>query len=327
MALRKLSSVCLSLLLLGEIRVVPAERLPAAAGPFSIGNAEIVWRAATNHLPASLWVYKEIPAEFSPQMISNIMALGEFRKTDQKKVPVYYPIREKSLLHFESKDKTRRLDLVPAFGWIDYSDSKAIVSTKRDGPVEGIPTLDHAVELAVKYAAQMGIERFELATKQKSSELKTRFTAGHRRWDDKELDKTVLETNMVGVNLIRKLDGLDFAGGWGSGGLWIDFGNRAKVALLKMSWRNLQRHKSYPVASRQTMMEQIKRGEASMVGPPINPADLKKVVIKAITPFYWAGIGYNPHALVYPFAVLEAHVSLGQTNVALELNCPILIED
>ena len=70
----------------------------------------------------------------------------------------------------------------------------------------------------------------------------------------------------------------------------------------------------------------IKRGEATMTGPPINPAELKKVVIKAVTPFYWAGIGYNPQERVYPFAVLEVDAHLGNSTVSLELNCPILME-
>lgn len=324
--MRKSIVAILSLLLTGRFLAVSAETLPVGGGQFLLGTAEIVWRADTNKLPASLWVYKEIPASLSPMMLSNLAALGEFRESDKKKVSLDYPIRHKSLIHFENKERTRRLDVIPAFGWIDYSDAKAIVSAREDGPIDQIPTPEEALDLAIKYSAKMGISRSELATMPSSSEIKARYTIGHRSWYDKDLSKTVRETNMFGVNLIRKLDGFDFAGGWGSGGVWIDFGNRGRVALMKISWRNLQRYKSYSVASPKTIMERITHGEATIVGQPINPAELKRLVIKTITPFYWAGIGYSPQEVVYPFAVLGAEANLGHTNVSFELNCPLLID-
>jgi len=52
--------------------------------PLEKGEYDLVWDAPTNELPSALWVYRVLPAQFSPMVISNLMALGSFTLRDRK---------------------------------------------------------------------------------------------------------------------------------------------------------------------------------------------------------------------------------------------------
>src|SRR5438552_881962 len=64
----------------------PLERL---GRPFGQTNINLVWDAPTNDLPRALWVYRILPAEVSPTVISNLIKLGSFTDKDRKKVTGY----------------------------------------------------------------------------------------------------------------------------------------------------------------------------------------------------------------------------------------------
>ena len=200
--------------------------------PFLAEKAKIVWKAGTNNLPARMWVYEEIPREFSTNVVSTVLALGELSSSDKVRVPKNYPIREKTLVRYQSKEKSRTLDIVPAFGWLEYRDTKAVVSTKEQGAVAEVPSPEQARQLALQYIKRLEIALSELAKNSNSSALKSRLSVGTRGWIDKASDKLVKETNTVGINFIRTLDGFSFAGGWAGGGISIDFGNHGNVSRL-----------------------------------------------------------------------------------------------
>ncbi|MCI0747837.1 MAG: hypothetical protein L0Y58_20715 [Verrucomicrobia subdivision 3 bacterium] len=68
-------------------------------GPaFTATNVSIAWNAPTNHWPTSLWIYKVVPQEFSPAVISNLMAIGGFTMKDRSKIEGQRP--DKRLLYF-----------------------------------------------------------------------------------------------------------------------------------------------------------------------------------------------------------------------------------
>jgi hypothetical protein len=72
------------------------------------------------------------------------------------------------------------------------------------------------------------------------------------------------------------------------------------------------------------MLQRVKRGDATMIGPLLDAAQVKSLTVTSVMPFYFAGIGYQPQPFIYPFAILVTKADLGYTNVIFELNCAIL---
>jgi hypothetical protein len=58
----------------------------------------------------------------------------------------------------------------------------------------------------------------------------------------------------------------------------------------------------------------------------VNPADVKKITVTELTPFYMGARGEETQDFTYPFAQLEAVADVGTTNTAVQLYCPILSE-
>jgi hypothetical protein len=45
-------------------------------------NAQIIWKAPTNNLPKSFWIYKKLPRVFSAAVISNALMLASFQSKE-----------------------------------------------------------------------------------------------------------------------------------------------------------------------------------------------------------------------------------------------------
>jgi hypothetical protein len=300
-----------------------APSLQHAGTAFLPADFEIAWSVPTNQQPKPLWVYKNVPQDFSDKAISNLMALGSFTVREKRKLPSEIMAADKDALHFRTKDETRYLTILPSRGWIEYADNSADDVTK---PIKGVPDDSTAQELALKLLNQIGISADELATKPNSSELLTFQEVRRLGHFDKKQGKRVEEVNSRGIFFIRQIDGIHFAGIGVAGGFFVRFTSNAKVAELRLVWRNLQPYTKYEVASPDRIIRWIKEGKAVMPAPNVSPSEIRKLTINQISPLYMGALGDEPQDFTYPFASLNAVADLGQTNVNVQLYCPIIDE-
>src|SRR5688572_12164023 len=115
---------------------------------FPATNVDIVWKAPTNALPGRIWVYKCVPQEFSPKVISHLMALGNFTEKDQTRIQGQRSFKEKRIRYFADTARTRHLGIFPDLGWIDYVDESA--DHYRKERAQGVPSESETLELARK---------------------------------------------------------------------------------------------------------------------------------------------------------------------------------
>ncbi|HTQ50752.1 MAG TPA: hypothetical protein VMJ12_08570 [Candidatus Acidoferrales bacterium] len=321
-----MKQVLIGLLIFGVASVYGdgALSLERAGVPFVPVNAEITWGVPTNQQPMELWVYRTIPQNFSPNAISNLMALGSFTTNDQRKLTAEEGAIDKNALAFVTKDENRSLGISPALGWIIYKDNRAF--DVRD-KIQGVPSDAKAKKLALKLLDEIGIPRSELVKESKNGEPLTFRETGTRGPTYHTKTKTTTGKNEIdsrGVFFIRQIEGVSFAGIGVAGGFYVRFVSRAKVQELELVWRNLQRWKEFQVASPDQIVQWIKEGRAVMPAPNVNPNEVIKLTITQISPLYMGELGGKRQDFTYPFGSLNAIADLGRTNVNLQLYCPIL---
>lgn len=287
-------------------------------------RCEVRWEASTNHLPKSVWVYKVVPAEFSSAMISNVMALGGYLPNNRTNIEGR-PF-SKHIFHFRATDGVGYLTYAPRYGVIDYLNETARAKI-TDHP-EGVPSDSEATALALKFLTKLDVHRSQFSTQVGSADL--------------QMYKGIRERGRLGkkeaisrdVYFIRRVDGIDFAGIGNYGGLHLAFGDRGKIAELQLLWPNLQRHKEYQTATSIHITERLRQGYAVIASGPNAYAvsrstdQIKVLTVRKITPYYMGtSIMEEPKEFVHPFAELEVVVTVGDTNFAAVLNCPILGEE
>jgi hypothetical protein len=296
--------------------------------PLEKGEYDLVWDAPTNELPSALWVYRVLPAQFSPMVISNLMALGSFTLRDRK--PPRNPAwNHPNALYFSDASGKKILGIYPHLGFIEYRDARA----DDLNMTEGVPDEREVVRLGTNYLRQLGIGFAELARQPHSSELRayvrTPFTLLF-----KPNNVTITNIHRRSVSFVRRLDGVDFLGRTGvQGGFDIDFGHHAKVHELSLRWRKLEREALYPVARPETVIKWLREGRgvqafSSVVesSDHVNLASVKKVTITQVTPYYFGQSEDISQRRIYPFAKLETIVDTGRTNVPVVVYCPIIDE-
>jgi hypothetical protein len=322
--------LALSLLVFGAGNVLGQEApaLEHDGVRFLPTNCEIMWGTPTNQYPKVLWIYKTIPQHFSNEAISNLVALGSLTtcdKSDEDRSRFSAEERAiaKTASWFENQDERRSLGIFPATGFIRYRDQKA---DDIHSVIEDVPSEATTQELGLKLLGQIGIPRSELATKPNSSDLLTFKEIRTRGHLDKER-RPVKETDSRGVFFVRQIGGVSFAGIGVGGGFHVRFFSHAKVAQLELVWRDLQPYKKYAVASPGQIMQWIKDGKAVVILPDegkVNPREVKKLTITEISPLYMGALGETRQDFTYPFAKLDTIADTGQTNVGVQLYCPIL---
>lgn len=277
-------------------------------------NVEIVWNVATNDLPRNLWIYKVTPYIYSPAVLSNLMAIGGFKKDDFTK-PANPPVSDTNVICFrDSKGDhwTRALTIAPTFGWIEYHDDGGNFSD----PIEGVPTNDEVEKLAIDCLFQMGIDRELLCDKRTGYDA----TQGKLSPDGRRLTTNIVSR---GITFARQVDGVNVRGL----GFRIHFGRHAKIKNFSVSWRNLLPYEAHRVATPKEMVDQIRAGHAvQLPWEDLTGLDqAKKLDVVKITPRYFDKIGSEPLDFMYPYADLELVADMGTTNkTTFYLRCPIL---
>jgi hypothetical protein len=283
------------------------------------GDLDVRWNAPVNAFPSRLWVYRLKPATFSSKVISTLMDIGSFTEKDR----IDYGTDG---MLFKSADDSRTLRISFPFGAIDHDTKHNYSPTNL---VEGLPSKEQAVKLTKKLLPKLGIELSGVDKKENSPEPE--FHVG-----DSEIIFYVKGTpvsNTVGrtVGFRRAVDGVAFLSAGTGGDGHITFGDHGKITKIDLSWRSLERSRSYPTVTPEIMMESIRKGRAIQGllpadSPGIDWPTVKSITIKGAWPRYDAGDRFRPSDQLYPFAALDTAVDTGHGTVNVEIDCPVIDE-
>lgn len=311
----------LALLLSGFSHYASQPSLVDLGEPFPGDNVEIVWGAPMNKLPTDLGIFKVLPAVFSQNVISNIVALGEF-KQPEKVFAALQKAAKGQTASYQEAETGKYISISPERGRISYLNHRAKAGSRE--PAEGIPSKPKTLELALDLLEKFGISRTNLACKPESEDLLLLHIQEEHGSFDKSEGKVVKRTVMNGVMFYRAVNGVAFSGIGPCGGAMVRFGNYAKVCELEIVWRNLKLDRPVSIASQEQFIRWIKDGKANIeYGEGVDPRQIKKLAVTQIRPCYLGKSGIDIQKVVYPYAVLTATADMGHTNVVVNLNCSI----
>lgn len=236
------------------------------------------------------------------------------------------PFKDKRMLYFANRERTRHLGIFPPMGWLYYRDERATALGKERA--KGVPSEAEAVELALRYLDKLTIDRCQFAKKDHGSELQAYWNLQDRSWFDKAKGEPVSEVISRGVAFVRQIDGVGFTGRGSDGGFSIRFASEGKVADLELVWRNLERQQLCKAISPAQTMDRIKQDRARMVPmTAVNLMGAKKLTINKMVPYYLGQSGDTPQEFVYPFAALECTLDFeGRSSTGVVLKCSILAD-
>ena len=141
--------------LVSIVSVASQPPLDQLGKPFVNTNCAVIW-AVTNKLPEKLWVYRVLSSHFSPRVISNLVALGEF--SPKEKVENLGWQHNDLQSRCFSNDK-RSLGIYPRYGFIEYRYPKAN-DYKTE---EGVPTEEEARRLGTNWIGRLGLDRSQVS--------------------------------------------------------------------------------------------------------------------------------------------------------------------
>jgi hypothetical protein len=296
-------------------------KLPGRSFPGE--KIEIIW-SATNQFPSNVWIYKVVSQEFSPMVISNLMALGNFTEKNRS-TPDGRPNTYKQLRYYENIEGNRQLSIYPPYGYVYYRDERATV-VPPELP-KGVPEESDVLPLALKWVGLFGLAPVELARKEYSFDYDILREKQTQTWVDKT-NGHHSDVILRGIFFTRCVDGISFTSGGSDGGFQIAFGNDGTVAEMELVWRNLKRHKCCKVASPTQIISFIKKGDAKIV--PLTEMDLahaKTLTINKAAMSYLGCNGEKPQDYMYSFVALVCTVGFddGATK-QIVLQCPIIAE-
>jgi len=284
--------------------------------PFDNRNVEVIWKLQTNRIPATMNIYRVVPAKFSVQFLTNLIAMGGFKEPEKVKNALVPALRGKDAL-WEEIPAHKTIGLSPERGKAQFFDT-----SRRAGPKErphGVPSDEQALKLAMEAAKVLGISTNELAKEPDSGRpliRRSKQTMGgllDGKYSEREISRAVY--------LYRDFDGIPVYGSGNCGGLYVDFGNDARIASLDLSWRNLQVKTTRPTADRNQIAKWIKGGKAYFSNEDVKPEKVKKLTIHDMVAHY-RGFPTDYHqSEVLPMVVIQATADSG---AHIMLFCPIV---
>ena len=288
---------------------------------FQRPDLDVRWNAPSNALPGVLWVYRVLPAEFSPTVISNLMAMGSFSVKDKTNYG-----RDGIIL--ENSDKSRMLFISLPLGAIRYEDRKATHLSPTNLAVD-LPDTNQTLKLTALLLQKMGIKMSEIEKKPNSEEPRIIFFMAETTF---YVSNTFI-TNVPfrGVRFKRALDGAELTGLGKGGDCQIEFGSHGEIWGLDVSWRDFAREKPYQTATPETIVKWMREGKAVQNIIFTNVDSINRATVKNVTVHnaYPAYLGRSPpvsRTLVYPYVALDTTVDTGDRKINVELDCPIIDE-
>jgi len=298
------------------------EFLVEANGSSEVTTPELVWTAKTNDWPSSLWVYRVVPQNFSPAVISNLLTMASFSLEQNQSVPGK-PGYEKDKvppLYFSTPNDKRHLGIAPSFGYIEYRDYGA--EAEPENFSVGVPTDEETYPIALEYLRKFGVDRSQLATKPSTNKFTGPLDLGIRRelrtqsWTDKSTHKPIEDVYRRGIYFVRRLDGVDIDG-IVHGGVFISFGNHARIAELSITWRGLEPHELRRTLAPPQVLDLIRSGRAKW-RPALPVGPISRITVYGFEPFYRGQPGNvdleAQQRFVEPYVMIYATLGDGGTN-------------
>lgn len=288
--------------LVSIVSVASQPPLDQLGQPFASTNCAITW-AVTNKLPEKLWVCRVLPSNFSPRVISNLVALGEF--SPKEKVDNLGWQHNDLRSRCYSNDK-RSLGIYPRYGFIEYRYPKA-----NDFKTEkGVPTEEEARRLGTDWVGLLALDRSQI------SEINV-YTPVHLQFRHEPYYRVITNINSRDITFGRRFDGLDFY--MQKEGCRIQFAHHAVVSQIYLSWRNLERDKRYPVAKPEVIMKWMREGKCFWQpwhpdAQHLDSSCFTKVTVHKVTLYYYGNEQDEQQDWVCPFAHLETTVEMNVTT-------------
>ena len=281
-------------------------------------DLDVRWEA-TNSFPPQLWVYHLLPATFSSNTISTLMTIGSF--TDKDRIDA-----ATNEMRFRSSDNSRFLFISFSQGVLSYK------VTTHYGPANlnvDVPDKGEVVRLTKELLPKLGIRLSDIDKGEDGSGPD--FSVGDSVTEYYVHPITITNIEFRRVSFRRAVDGVSFLSARTGGNGDIRFGDHGKIIQIYLSWRNLERNKSYPTLTVKSIMQSIRNGKAIQGSvaddsPWIDWPTAKNITIKNARPCYYAGDPLQSSDWLYPFAALSTTVDTGRGNVDVEIDCPIIDE-
>ena len=289
--------------------------------PFQRTNLEVRWDAPTNVLPRTVWIYHLLPRTFPSEAIANLVAIGGFTEKDITKSNADEVV-------YKSAGKHPVEQLAVSHSGIEYLHT---IKEAQFGPTnlaEGVPEMSQMPELTTNFLAKLGISLSDIE-KTTNSAPNFHFWEPLTKYFVNHTFITNIEFRAVGFR--RAIDGAAFLSSGTGGDGEIEFGEHGKIIKIDISWRNLDRFKSYPAATPETIAKWIREGKAVQGPVPddsggIDWPTVKNLTVKKAQLSYYAGDRFAPSDWLMPLVSLWTTVDTGHGNVDVEIDCPIVDE-
>jgi hypothetical protein len=287
--------------------------------PFSGKGVQIVWEAPMDKLPTTLAVLRVTPRLFPLEVISNVVALAQFRDPEAA-LAALKPASQGKRASYEEPKPLKGICITPESGYISLNNSAAVSPPRK--PVERVPSKPETLRLALALLPKLGIEQSELARKPESSELQLAHILGEQGGLAKHEGRATTRTNLQGVILGQAVNGIAFSGRGDCGSVRVEFGNHGLVANLAVVWRNLRPDHNVPVVSKAQILQWIKDGKA-IISEGVEGGQITKLTVTRIVPCYLGKDPAEKQKFVYPYAELTANAHMGTRNATVTLTCPL----
>ena len=228
---------------------------------------------------------------------------------------------------FKSPDGHRILQIIPAWGFIDY---RTTMNHSWTNLVKDVPGERQARKLARKFMQELDINVADVEKRRDTSE--PNFYVFERGLTYFVNRKAIYNVEGREVRFKRAVDGISLTGAGAGGDGEIEFGSHGEISEIHLSWRNIKRDKSYPTVTPEMMVKSLRDGNAiqGMVPDTVGSIDwttVKSVTISKAEPcYYTGGDPFAPSDWLRPYAALWTTVDTGHGNVDVEIDCPIIDE-
>ena len=288
--------------------------------PFYSERIEIVWAVGTNHLPSGFHVFRRVKKEFSPSVVSNLMALGSFAENDLR----------------GSKSSWRVYGDKPSLSHLSFrtDTGAAFFSENAEPDREGeAPGEDTVARLALEMLDRYGIRKSDLSMNEKAQIPECLFIGQTQTKFDKAAGKPVSRVLERGVAFSRVIDGIETTG-LGAGRIEFAFGAGLKLRKLQLFDPGLVTVSSHPIATSGQIVQWIREGRARVGSYEttgqrrVEVSLIRKLRIQSVEPaYFFPDVDEPGWREIYPYLRLACEAELGEKDVEdVYLACPAISE-
>jgi hypothetical protein len=295
-------------------------------------NTEILWKAPTNHLPQSFWVYKRyLPRIFSETVISNAIVLASLQRKG-------FPKSSTNDFYIHEDFTPNGPGMVPEYFGILPNDAYLYYTAPSpDHAAIDIPNNTILVAEAFKHARDFGLNSTDLIQKNFFTDL-----------CNTNLHQQLPPDGVIGrgVFLSRQLNGITFFSpddqGSGAEGFLLELGGEGKIQAFFLRYSDIKPYRNVSIARPDQIIQCIRTQKIIVLPDPNDEwyfekikklATARKFTITQITAYYvdntfgetptWDA----PSQFISPIAELDAVADFGNSNMTIHIYAPITSSD